>query len=122
MELDERNLYVSPGTAAAATFKPWYAEALKERSLIPPVSVTSQARNELFALAVRPWVAAKLGVAPLTSAMLVARTTADSVAVGRSQPHERDFPVRSESSLTMYCLPFLLSSCCSRGRAVAGLR
>ena len=32
-----------PGTAVAATFRPAYADALKDRSLIPPVSVTSQA-------------------------------------------------------------------------------
>ena len=83
---------------------------MNERSLMPPVSVTSQARNDLLALAVRAWVAAKLGVAPLTTARLVARTTADSVAVGRSQPRLRDVPVRSETSLPMFCLPFLGSS------------
>ena len=78
--------------------------------MIPPVSVTSQARNELFALAVRPWVAAKLGVAPLTNAMLVVRTTADSVAVGRSQPRQTRLPgqVRVISHDVLPSLSFVL--------------
>jgi len=36
---------VMPGSDFCASSRPWYAEALKERSLMPPVSVTSQARN-----------------------------------------------------------------------------
>ena len=75
----------------------------------------------LLALAVRPWVAAKLGVAPLTNAMLVARTTADSVAVGRSQPRQRDLPVKS--SHLSPCLPSLsFVLLLLTWRAVAGLR